>query len=57
MQQLLTHGIGHTEYIETSIGKIPEVWETTTIGDSVDLLTGFPFESNALSQITNQTLR
>jgi type I restriction enzyme, S subunit len=26
MQQLLTHGIGHTEYKETPLGKMPQQW-------------------------------
>ncbi len=49
MQQLLTHGIGNAQYIETPIGKIPDVWQIVRIGDCVDLLTGFPFESNLFS--------
>ena len=32
MQQLLTHGIGHTEYKNTPIGKIPKEWECQAIG-------------------------
>ena len=31
MQQLLTHGIGHTETKQTPIGKIPKEWNVTTI--------------------------
>ena len=31
MQQLLTHGIGHTEYKQTPIGKLPEEWETAEL--------------------------
>ena len=33
MQQLLTHGIGHTEYKETPIGKIPKEWEIENLTD------------------------
>ena len=40
MQQLLTHGIGHTEYKETPIGKIPLNWEITTIGSILTLQRG-----------------
>jgi len=33
MQKLLTGGIGHTEFKETKIGRIPEEWDVVTIGD------------------------
>ncbi len=32
MQQLFTQGIGHTEFKETKIGRIPEEWEINRIG-------------------------
>jgi type I restriction enzyme, S subunit len=40
MQQLLTHGIGHTEYKQTPIGKIPKEWEVTTIDKECSVGTG-----------------
>ena len=40
MQQLLTHGIGHTEYKETPIGKIPKEWIVTTIDTECAVGTG-----------------
>jgi len=33
MQQLLTRGIGHTEYKQTPIGTIPKEWQVTTTND------------------------
>lgn len=33
MQQLLTKGIGHTEFKETKIGKIPKKWEIVRLGE------------------------
>jgi len=36
MQQLLTHGIEHTEYKNTPIGKIPKTWAVVTIGDACE---------------------
>lgn len=33
MQQLLTHGIGHTETKQTPIGKMPKDWKVMKIGD------------------------
>ncbi|MEA2016619.1 MAG: restriction endonuclease subunit S [Actinomycetota bacterium] len=32
MQELLTKGIGHTEFKETEIGEIPEEWEVVKLG-------------------------
>jgi type I restriction enzyme S subunit len=32
MHQLLTNGIGHTEFKETEIGRIPEGWRVVSIG-------------------------
>lgn len=37
MQQLLTKGIGHTEFMQTKLGEIPIEWDIKTIGS----LTGF----------------
>jgi type I restriction enzyme S subunit len=37
MQQLLTHGIGHTEYKNTSIGKIPKTWNVEELGNLAEL--------------------
>ena len=33
MQTLLTRGIGHKEYKQTTIGKIPKTWKVVTIGE------------------------
>jgi len=40
MQQLLTHGIGHTETKQTPIGKMPSDWVPTKIGDIAKLQSG-----------------
>jgi type I restriction enzyme S subunit len=40
MQQLLTKGIGHKEFKETPIGKIPKDWEVEKIGDLFKVETG-----------------
>jgi type I restriction enzyme S subunit len=50
MQQLLTKGIGHKEFKETKIGKIPKEWQVTKVGKHVELLTGFPFKSSLFSK-------
>ncbi|KAF5056507.1 Type I restriction modification DNA specificity domain protein [anaerobic digester metagenome] len=33
MQQLLTKGIGHTKFVDSELGMIPEGWEVVKIGD------------------------
>jgi len=33
MQTLLTRGIGHKEFKETEIGKIPKIWQVVSLGD------------------------
>jgi len=38
MQQLLTKGIGHTEFKDTEIGRIPVEWEVDTIGSICNVL-------------------
>lgn len=55
MQQLLTRGIGHTEYKETPLGEIPKTWKVEKIGTNIDLLTGFPFKSESYSSNSNHT--
>ncbi|NQT09337.1 restriction endonuclease subunit S [Candidatus Bathyarchaeota archaeon] len=40
MQQLLTRGIGHTEYKETPLGKIPKTWKLSTFGKECYIGTG-----------------
>jgi len=39
MQQLLTRGIGHTEYKETPLGKIPKTWKIKQLQD-ISIITG-----------------
>lgn len=40
LQKLLTEGIGHTEFKETKIGRIPKDWEVKCIGDLGKAYTG-----------------
>lgn len=35
MQQLLTKGVGHTQFKDSPIGEIPESWEVVKLGDHV----------------------
>lgn len=43
MQQLLTKGIGHKEFQETPIGKIPKTWNVTKLGDVAEFKNGINF--------------
>jgi type I restriction enzyme, S subunit len=40
MQQLLTKGIGHTEFKKTELGEIPEEWGISALGDLVHKIVG-----------------
>ena len=40
MQELLTKGIGHKEFKDTEIGRIPKEWEVVRISDIVDVKGG-----------------
>jgi len=51
MNELLTKGIGHTEFKDSELGRIPKSWEITKISDIRDTadrysFTGGPFGSN-----------
>jgi type I restriction enzyme S subunit len=49
LQQLLTHGIGHTQFKQTEIGEIPEEWEVLMLKDIGEIFTGkTPPTSNKL---------
>jgi type I restriction enzyme S subunit len=44
MQELLTKGIGHAEYKQTPIGKIPQPWEVVKLEEVVDMMSGQYFK-------------
>lgn len=39
MQELLTQGIGHTEFKDSPLGRIPVSWQVRTLGDLASLVT------------------
>ena len=43
MQELLTKGIGHKEFKDTKIGKLPEEWEVRTLGEIGELSRGLSY--------------
>ena len=60
MQQLLTQGIGHTEYKETPIGKIPNDWNLVELRElALDIQNGFASgkrDENGIAQIRMNNL-
>jgi type I restriction enzyme, S subunit len=40
MQELLTKGIGHKEFKDTEIGRIPKEWKVNEIGELFEVVTG-----------------
>ncbi|MDB3976997.1 restriction endonuclease subunit S [Flavobacteriaceae bacterium] len=46
MQKLFSEGIGHTEFKDTKIGRIPKDWEVVKVGDICKLQGGFAFKSS-----------
>ena len=40
MEKLLTEGIGHTEFKETKIGRIPKGWDVERLGEKCDVRDG-----------------
>ena len=46
MQRLLTKGIGHTEFKESPLGKIPKSWEVVKVEEVCKLKGGYAFKSS-----------
>jgi type I restriction enzyme, S subunit len=49
MEKLLTEGIGHTEFKETEIGRIPVGWDVNKIGNVISIKHGFAFKGEFFS--------
>jgi type I restriction enzyme S subunit len=45
MQELLTKGIGHTEFKDSPVGRIPKAWEVHALGKNASLIPGYAFGS------------
>ncbi|KAB1232237.1 restriction endonuclease subunit S [Chryseobacterium viscerum] len=50
MQRLLTKGIGHTEFMDSPLGMIPESWEVVELVSHITLLSGFAFKSDGFNE-------
>ncbi|MDM0921208.1 restriction endonuclease subunit S [Clostridium perfringens] len=56
MQQLLTKGIGHTEFKKTELGEIPDEWEIIKLKECFEVFGGYAFRSNNfLTEYKNET--
>ena len=49
MNELLTRGIGHTEFKDSELGRIPKSWEVLKLGSVGRCLGGFAFKSQDAS--------
>ena len=56
MQRLLTQGIGHTEFKDTEIGRIPAEWDLKTIGDCVENIIGGGTPSRDIDEYYNGSI-
>ncbi len=51
MKKLLSEGIGHKEFKQTKIGKIPKDWEVVRLNRYANILGGFAFKSSDYAKI------
>ena len=49
MQELLTNGIGHTEFKDSPVGRIPAEWEVKELNKLVSIKHGYAFEGQYFS--------
>lgn len=47
MNELLTKGIGHTEFKDSELGRIPKSWDVKTLGEILDLKNGVNTDKDA----------
>ena len=57
MQELLTKGIGHTEFKDSPVGRIPTAWKVMPLGSICDLEVGYAFKSSWFSDSGVRLLR
>ncbi|MCK5111814.1 MAG: restriction endonuclease subunit S, partial [Arcobacteraceae bacterium] len=50
LQKLLSEGIGHSEFKDSELGKIPESWEVIEFGKHLDVKSGFGFKAAEYSE-------
>jgi len=57
MNELLTKGIGHTEYKDSELGRIPKDWEVQPLERICDLQVGYAFKSAWFTEAGIKLLR
>ena len=57
MNELLTKGIGHTEFKDSPVGRIPVEWEVSSLSSICDLQVGYAFKSSSFSNVGIKLLR
>lgn len=57
MQELLTKGIGHTEFKDSPVGRIPISWKAMPLGTVCELEVGYAFKSEWFSDSGVRLLR
>ena len=57
MQQLLTKGIGHTEFKPSPLGQIPKIWGCVTLSQHAKLKGGYAFSSEDYADDGIQLIR
>ena len=57
MQELLTKGVGHTEFKVSQVGRIPKTWEMKTLGSLAEFKSGYAFKSAELTDDGHKVVR
>ena len=56
MNELLTKGIGHTEFKDSELGRIPKSWGVGNLSNLISIKHGFAFEGQFFSNQPNGTI-
>ncbi len=57
LQKLLSEGIGHSEFKDSELGKIPESWEVCKVGKHTKLMGGYAFKSKDAKEFGTRWLK
>jgi len=57
MQELLTQGIGHTEFKDSPVGRVPAHWNVVELREFCKLQNGYAFKSEDFSQTGTPLIR
>ncbi len=57
LQKLLSEGIGHSEFKDSELGKIPESWEVVKVGKYTKLMGGYAFKSRDAKEFGTRWLK